>query len=213
MPLIILIFLTSFTSMAIAQDRYYCGYYWAGYATTPPGVGVSTSIKTRSPFVDYDQLFAQWPTVMISYTYEYWVQVGYQKSVNTDYQLEWYIEKKDSNGRGQLWMSDYDEGYPSSGSTYSYYIYKMANGDWDIYVSAWGSSYSLTTSPNTIVDYQCFSETSDDSIIIDGTIFNYISYRHTSGDWRLWYDHYPREDGDYILTETYDYKFYGDGPP
>lgn len=80
--------------------RYYAGYAFLVYEFPLPGppYGVSARIYTINKNVPTGQFYAQWPTAVLSYAMDYWVQVGYTKGYDTNYQLKWYAEKIDATG-------------------------------------------------------------------------------------------------------------------
>jgi len=104
---------------AIAQgDRYYAGYcLYDTEFTLPAPFGVSVRIYTISKSVPTGQFYAQWPTVVLSYALNYWIQVGYTKGYDTNYRLKWYAEKYDQSGYKMTWWTS---SYPSAGATYNY---------------------------------------------------------------------------------------------
>ena len=190
-----------------SPERYYAGYYYYGTAGYPPPNGVSADIYTINKEVSGENFYAQWPCVILSYAYKYWVQVGYNKGYDSNYQLLWYVEKQDINGYQIIW---YKKDSPLSGITYHYYLYQPRGTTiWRAGVTGYFEQ-ELEVSPYTARDYQAFSETTTQSINIDGTHFLYISYAKGS-DWYLWDRHLSRADNPYWVKEISDYEFKAGG--
>ncbi|MGB9718678.1 MAG: hypothetical protein ACPL4E_09630 [Thermoproteota archaeon] len=188
--------------------RYYAGYTFYGYEGTSPPYGVSARIYTINKNVPTGHFYAQWPTIILSYVYGFWVQVGYTKGWDTNYQLTWYAEKNDWNGWEIHWI-----GTPSVGATYNYWIERYENSDvWVGGVSGYWIWDFGTLNPNTAVDYQAFSETTTTGINIDGTRFSNLCILSYNGiDWIPWFRHVPKHDPPYWLTQVSDCEFYAWG--
>jgi hypothetical protein len=188
----------SFSSIVVAKAvRSYAEYDY-DYAE----YGVRGEILTIDPYVSGDNFVCQWVCVSLSYSNGYWVQSGYNKGVDSDYMLQWYVEKMDSAGYSITW-----KGYPYGNSVYVYYCKAMGNY-WRIGVTnQWYED--INTNPYYPVRLLAASEATTLTIEIDGTHFNYLSYK-MSNDWYLWDDHYV-PDSPYTITETSDYEFYADG--
>jgi len=208
--LLTLLLLTSIPS--VTANNYYCGYWWEGEATAAP-YGVSGYIYTNNKFVPTGEMLAQWVAVQMSYSLDYFVQIGFQKGVNNGYVLDWYVEKVDSSGYSIWWGDDqFEEGTPSSSTYYTYYIWLESSPTrWAVYVNPWSEAKAIYTSTYSSVDLQAFSETTDDDICIDDTHFDYLSYPDNN-DWNLWDQHLKWDDSDYYCYQDSDYEFHGDGP-
>jgi hypothetical protein len=193
-------------------SRYYAGYALFSYDSQLTGpYGVSAKIYTINKNVPTGQLYAQWPTVMLSYAAGYWIQVGYTKGYDTNYQPRWYAEKLDATGYKKTW---WNTSSPSAGTTYTYWIRRTnpTSGVWTGGVSSYWTWTFGTLNPNVPVDYQAFSETSDTRINIGGTHFSSLSVLSYNGiDWIPWYRHVPWVDLPYTLTEVSNSEFYASG--
>lgn len=188
-----------------SAEHYYAGYYYYGYEDSPPPNGVSADIYTIDSWVTGANFYCQWPSVMLSYRYMYWIQVGYNKGYDTNFALKWYIEKIDQNGYEIRWKNS-----PLSYNTYHYYLYRSSGQTyWRVGVSGQFEDI-IQPYPYLAIDYQAFSETTTADINIDGTHFTYISYAQGS-DWRLWDQHYPRADPPYKIQEMSNYEFTASG--
>lgn len=184
--------------------RYYAGYYYGNDAYS---CGTSGEIYTINPSIPDNNFYCQWNTVVISYTYDYWVQLGYNKNTTTNVNKV-YIEVLDS---GSPTRHVYWYGTPSSGSTHNYLIYRTSGQ------SSWTCTEDSTflktvyPSPYSPVDLQSFSEsTTNTGLSIDGTHFSYISF-YTGSDWWLWDDYNPNASACYTLTQNSEYEFHASG--
>ena len=195
-------------SVNAAPGRFYAGYYYYRSEGHPPPYGVFADIRTIDQDVPTGQFYAQWPTVMLSYTYMYWIQVGYTKGYGGNLQLRWYAEKWDEYG----WSPPKFYGSPNAWSYYGYWISKNPDtGRWTGGVdSIWTHDFGTLT-PNNAVDYQAFSEMTENTIEIDGTHFRGLSLKYTRYDWILWDRHVKRADPPYGVTEISHYEFYASG--
>jgi hypothetical protein len=175
--------------------KYHAGYYYySPPGGSPPDDGVSVVIEAISPSITGDEVFYQWPCAMLSYSYNYWVQVGYGKSSATSYSLKWYREKWDEAGHsGIQWIA----AGPTSGNTNHYYLERSGSTWYCGVTNIFERSYSL--SPYTPVDLQAMSETNDTSISIDGSDFDEISYKN-GNDWNFW-DRHEALTTHYSITE------------
>lgn len=187
--------------------------YYAGYRLGRGYYGVSGNIYTINPAVTGWNFIAQWVCVVISYRYRYWVQVGYSKGFDTDYQLRFYVEKLDQNGYSIIWVLNPT---PSAGTTYTYII---AGGifdgryGWDIRVRRGIQDLYRTiiyTVPYSAEDLQAFSETTTTSIRIDNTHFSGLSY-YTGRSFPLWDDREARVNPPYWIWEISHYEFKAGG--
>lgn len=200
--IIIVLILTISAHQALAQTRYYAGYFLLyGY------YGVSGKIYTIDPDVPSGEIFAQWVTILIDSQKYYWVQVGYTKMYYTNYELKFYIEVNDSLGH-RLWFFD----APVPGVTYTYTITAGTNNGhpvWYVTIKE-GSSEVLNTwvygDPVSSDYLEALSETSTTSISIDGTHFSNLAY-WTGRGFPLWFTHLPYYDSPYRLNEISDYEF------
>ncbi|MEM2088455.1 MAG: hypothetical protein QXF52_07280 [Thermoproteota archaeon] len=188
-------------------NRYYAGYLMYGYATYAPW-GVYAQIYTIDPgFVWWWDVFAEWDAVVLSYTYDCWIQVGYTKE---GFNLRFYLEKKDNNGRQ---YSPYPTG-PSPGVTYSYTIVNVKGGMWCVRIRDLNGytlyETTISVSPYEPKDLEASAETSNPSIHLDGTHFMYLSY-YTGRSWPLWNMHVSAQDWPYTLTQVSHYEFYASG--
>jgi len=193
-----------------AQTRYYAGYYYFGAAGAPPAPGgVRANIVTIDQGVSGQNFYCQWVAVVISYWPSlYWLQVGYNKGYDSHppYSLEWYSEKQDAGG-WQLWWTGL---HPTAWSTYVYYVSRNPGATaWQMGV---GGQFerTYTPNPNTYVDYQALSETTDFAINIGGTHFSSISYKDST-NWYLWDRHVKRADWPYWVNEIAHYEFTAGG--
>lgn len=187
------------------DERYYAGYYYYGFKGSPPPNGVSADIYTIDSWVTGANFYRQWSGVTLSYTYHYWIQVGYNKRYDTNFALKWYIEKNDLNGYQLYWKNS-----PLAYNTYHHYLYRASDQTyWRAGVSGQFED-QIQTAPYSAIDYQAFSETTTTDININGTHFTYISYAQGS-DWRQWDQHYPRADPPYTIQEISNYEFTASG--
>ncbi len=207
--LVLLISVLSFLPASVdAQTRYYAGYYFGdGY------YGVSGDIYTISPSVSGANFVCQWINIIISYSRYYWIQVGYNKGFDTDYQLKFYVERNDANGYSIHWVAD---ATPSAGTIYTYIIVGgIFNGKYGWDVSIREGIYIIYddifyTSPYAAEDLQAFSESTTSKINIDGTHFSGLSY-YTGRGFPLWYQHTAEADSPYYIIEISDYEFTAGG--
>ncbi len=184
--------------------RYYVGYtFGRGY------YGISGKIFTINPSVQDINYIAQWIGITTSYSRGYWIQVGYNKGFDTNYKLKFYVEKKDKNGHSIIWVSS---ATPSAGTTYTYIIiggtFDNGNG-WKVIIRHGVNEIYSTivhTDPYTSEDLQAFSETTSDTICIDGTHFSSLSY-YTGRSFPLWDQHEAHVDEPYRIQEVSDYEF------
>jgi len=187
----------------VFATRYYTGYLYYGYAGSPPANGVRATIYTINKEVIDSNFYCEWPTVALSYTYGYWIQVGYNKGYDSNYQLYWYTERYDSNGYNIYW-----HGQPTAGSTYNYYIERSTGSStWTLGVDS-QFSRNITPSPYSPVDYQALTETTTSDIDIDGTHFTSLQTK-SGNDWNSWNTHYAVADLPYTITQTSNTEFYG----
>jgi len=199
--LLVAIVTTSPTISYSASTTYYAGYYYYASESWPPPNGVSAAIYTIDKSVSGENFYCQWPTVILSYTNGYWIQVGYFKGYHSGYQLKFYVEKKDSGGHQLWWKTS-----PTAGKTYGYYLF-LPRGTtvWKAGVSG-KFEQELQVSPFTARDYQAFSEMTTKSINIDGTHFTSICYA-LGTDWRFWDRHVPGANSPYEVIEISHYEF------
>jgi len=190
-----------------SAERYYAGYYYKG-SPGATGTGVAAYILTVHRSVSGNKFHARWPTIVMSYSLDYFVQVGYRQGYLTSNTKKYYIEKNDTYGYAGWWRTP-EWGSPSTGTWYRYFIYQYTTTQWKIGVTGQGWNY-CTTNPCCIADYQAFCETNNDTINIDGTAFNYLEYK-VLNDWRLWDRKLVRDDANYVVTEIFDYAFNASG--
>jgi len=184
--------------------RYYQNGGW------PPPNGVAADIKTINKDIPYGyHFYTQSVSVWLSATHGYWLQVGYYKGYSFNYQLKWYVERKDSTGGPyHYWQTK----QPTAGSTYHYYLDHTSGGSrWDCGVNG-KFNKRLYPSPYTARNYEGMSEMTTNLINIDGTYYKYLYYAQGS-DWRFWDRHYPVNEDDivYWLNEISHYRFKAGG--
>jgi len=184
--------------------RYYAGYWYGDDAYAR---GTSGSIYTINPSVPSNNFYCQWHSVVISYTYGYWVQLGYNKNSTTNVN-KIYIEVLDSGtpARHVYWY-----GTPSAGSTHNYLIWRnTGQSSWTCTEDS-TNLRTVTPSPYMPVDLQSMSEsTTDTGLSINGTHFSYLSF-YTGSDWWLWDVAYADPDPCYTMTYDQYYEFHASG--
>ena len=207
---VVLLTLVITSSIVLAQQtvRYYAGYtFGKGY------YGVSGDIYTINPSVQGSNFIAQWVTIIISHSREYWIQVGYNKGFDTQYKLKFYVEKMDANGYSIIWVSSVT---PSPSTTYTYIIVGGVFNNkygWEVTIRRGiDDLYStvIYTNPYTAEDLQAFSETTTTKINIDNTHFSSLSY-YTGRSFPLWDQHSAHVDKPYWIQEISDYEFKAGG--
>ncbi len=188
---------------AFTSSRFYAGYDYYGYEGSGPK-GVRANIYCVSPSVPVGHMRSISITTMLSYSPMYWVQIGYTKQ-NMFWYVIWnfYAERKDSTGYVcPRW------GFPLSGHTYDFRIYKSGNGYiWKVYE---GSTHLgqgvLSANPSTPVDLQAKAETSKTSISIGNTHYDTIR-SYTGSSWNLWDRHNGWADYPYRIQQISHYEF------
>jgi len=144
---------------------------------------------------------------MLSYSYYYWIQVGYLKGFQSPdpYVLTWYYEVRDliDPQIKREW-----KGHPNAGSWYHYWIDKdKYTGVWTVEVSSEWTQSIGKRNPNLARDYHAMSETTTPSIYIDGTWFQWLCTCGRPPDWDVWQRHIPKVDEPYHLLEVSHYEF------
>lgn len=211
---IVLSFIFPFGNIQLAyaqQYRWHAGYLYYGYETYAHE-GVYAQIYTINPSVPSNNFIAEWVAIVLSYTYGYWLQVGYDKG--TWGGLTYYYEYRD--------QYDYDlvplQSGPNPGTWHSYYIaHPYAWGEsnnpheWRFYIDATRVATYFAT-PYTSRDEQTVVETTTSSIIIDGSHFRELKYpRPRNWFWVYWSRHVPYVNPPYSLVEVSHYEFYANG--
>jgi len=212
--------ITAFAALIKAQGGYppyHAGYFFYNKSVTY-AFGVSGKIYTINPEVPAtpNDYFCQWVTVMISYKYGYWIQLGYLKSLVKPLSqsvptMNFYIEIVDEQGPPR---HIYPDPVPQEGITYTYKIIPaFSDNKWKCIIEK-GAEIIYEeleeTNPFNCVDLQAFSETSMEEINIDGTHFSKLSY-FTGRGFPLWNHHVPHADPPYYVEEITDYEFYAYG--
>jgi hypothetical protein len=177
--------------------------YHAGYVHGWAKWGVSARIYTIDPSVGASAL-AEWDSVIISWIYGYYVQLGYRK--RWGYGTDFYREKRDSDG--------YNKKILGSVTPYTWHTYKIVTdgyGVWRCYIDGVNKG-AYTTDPEEPQNLKAMVETKSTSIEIDGSSFLSISYYNVgNGRWYLWNDHYEEEDPPYTVTEQSHFSFLASG--
>jgi len=198
--LLSLVIYTSYDALAVTR-------YYAGYRLQENYFGVSGSIYTIDPDVTGENIFAQWVCIVIDPARGYWVQIGYTKGFDTDYNLVFYAEVNDNYGYEIRFF-----GTPEPGDTYTYTIVADTyNGTrvWHGYIRQGGTLlYEIIIPADPIASYelQAFSEASTTDIVIDGTHFSGLAY-YTGRDFLYWYTHTVYVSSPYWIEEISDYEF------
>ena len=122
---LLIVFLT-IQVFSASPEHFYAGYFYYNSEGWPPPDGVKGDIYTIDKPVPQGQFYCQWVTVILSYRPLYWIQVGYDKSPDTQYKLRSYVEKKDVNGCDIQYFS-----FRYQGNTYTYWASKdLSSGVW-----------------------------------------------------------------------------------
>ncbi|TFG23953.1 MAG: hypothetical protein EU533_02625 [Promethearchaeota archaeon] len=198
------------SAQAASSTRYYAGYYGNN---TPKGV--SSTIYTIDSSVPLFEFFAEWVNIQISYSPNYWVQLGYQQHWILVFlipvvTLDFYFERKDAIGHWE----DYHIFKPIVGHTYTYKL-NHVDGDLNWHFKILEDSTVITdaysdTNPHTYIEIKAFVETSVTSIDIDGSHFNYLKY-YTGSNWYLWSYKNSYCTGPYYVDDVSNYEFYAYG--
>jgi hypothetical protein len=203
--LLALVYLPLTNVNATSPYRYHAGYFYYGFSSTAPE-GVKANIYTKNTGIPpWLEFMAQWDTVILSYSSNYWVQLGYAIHwawfIFPYATVDFFKEKVDSNGRSFSYLALLK---PLFDHTYTYKLLLTESGEYTYYVHE-GSTliYSGTMSVNPYVskDLQAFVETTHTLIIITGSHFSSLRYRQTSTSWPLWDRHYPWDDPPYSVNE------------
>ncbi|MCD6095233.1 MAG: hypothetical protein J7J99_01550 [Thermoprotei archaeon] len=219
--LIVFSFLINFTPVQASPDRYYVGYEYYGYNldTEYAPYGVLGYIITISPEIpEASNFLAQWVCVIISYTRQYWIQVGYVKSngLISD-TFSFYIEVQDELGYRRSILNI----EPEVGTAYRYDItgyFSASKGYvWSVGIRKYGEisdvyRTDVETYPYESHDLQAMSEMTSTTICINGTHFWDLSY-WDGRSWPYWNRHVPEDSlvDPYHLVEVSDHEFYAYG--
>jgi hypothetical protein len=210
---------------ATSPYRYYAGYFYSGTQTSAP-LGVKGDIYACNTGIPpFDEFVAEYVDIKISYTRNYWVQVGYIIHWTWIWilfipipiaKVDFYIEQKDSNGHG-MWYLSWPH-VPLFGHTYTYQLIKTDANEYTYFIFDFGTiiiySGVMYLDPDNPCDLRAFVETSHTGIIISGSHFSQLRYRQTSTNWPLWNKHIRYATGGYWLDYNdlhYEFYAYGGG--
>lgn len=203
---------------------WYAGYAYFNYpGGSPPPNGVMGRIYTLSKWVPgppdpenpgtYTQFYAQWLTAILSYSYNYWVQVGYFRGwfKGTEYYETFYYEACDTTRGGK--PVQYFISYPTPivSNWYNYFIRKTSSQTYWTVGSSSQFSKKVTVSPYAAIDYQAMSEMTTSSINIDGTHFDELQVGYPSGDWWFWDRKIKVNISPYTVSVITNYEFTAGG--
>ncbi|GBC71960.1 hypothetical protein HRbin02_01749 [Candidatus Calditenuaceae archaeon HR02] len=203
-----------------AQSRYYAGYYYYGYETQAPW-GVGGKIYTIDTSVPSGPIVAWWVTVILSYRYNYWLQIGYEES-NTllhSHPPRYFYECVSRLG---YYIHQNFQAGPSAGTWHSYQIVYAQSIQypkrWILRIDFGPYQKECDVDPYAPKDLQAFVETASNSIIIDGTHFKDLSW-YSGRSWPLWNRHVSRADSPYSLIpiirsdcgDNCEFRAYGGG--
>jgi hypothetical protein len=200
-----------------AQDPYFAGYYLFGYQFTGYS-GVLGDIITINPTVSGNNFIAEWVMEVLKYyPYNWFLQIGYTKGHDTNYQLQYFCQTWDAysglltiflGSAGSGWHTyylahPYDYGESESVYEWRYYIDNTRKHTQELY-------------PYTAIDQQAFVETTTSTIQIDGSHFKRLSYfANQNGEfrWIRWDEHFKSATPPYSVTDMGNYEFiaYGGG--
>ena len=170
LPVVTLIILV--TGKGISGERLYAGYYhYAEERESCSRKGVYGKIYTIDPSIPGENFIAEWVTVILSYRPLYWVQVGYTKGYDTDYNLIYYCEKYDYY---EYWLHFISPG-PNPGTWHRYAIVLNPSLVWEFYIDG-SLVYADASDPIFPVDEQASVETTTSLIAIDGSHFKALGY-------------------------------------
>jgi hypothetical protein len=201
--LLIYLLFVNILSLADAQtQRWYAGYYYAGREIMAPW-GVSGKIYTIDPVVPSWSAMAQWVTVILSYRYSYWLQVGYDKTNSLFHPtyITYYWECVSQRGS---YTHQHFSGNPSpaAGSWHSYTIVYAQSSQfperWILGVDFGTPQTTCDVYPYNPEDLQAFVETTYSRIRIDGSHFKDLS-RYTGQGWPYWDRHIAHADNPYSV--------------
>jgi len=191
------------TSAGASSQRYYAGYYYGGAKW-----GVTAKIYTIDASIPFWNGYAEWITVIISYSYEYFIQLGYFKQWKLWIERNFYVETKSAYGYQQKKV----DGKPEARHTYTYVIAHAQKADpelWRVTIREGAQelySGEVRVKPYEPEDLQAFVETTTTKICIDGSHFSDICY-FDGRSWPYWDKHLPRADSPYYLYEVSHHEF------
>ena len=197
------------------QNRLYAGYWL--YGSEVDGYsGVSERIFTINPTISGQNFIAEWGSIVLKYfPYRYWLQIGYTKGWDTNFQLKYFWEIQD--------VYYYRKGFfgaPNPSTVHAYLIAHPYDYGESIYEEEWrfyvdGATVMVDlVEPHVARDQQAKVETTSSSMVIDGSHFQRLSYLTNDHYWHwvFWETHLPYCDHPpYSLTQTEDYEFYANG--
>lgn len=212
-------FLVPITSVrATSPNRYHAGYYGLNNPD-----GIRGDILTIDSSVIYDEFFAEWVCVIISYSPHYWVQLGYFQHWSwwifppfPYIRLDFYFERMHAvwpyRSLSYSWLR------PLVGHTYTYEIkYKVIDLNMWHYKILEGQNFifggDIASLPSTHVQLQALVETTHTSIRIDGSHFTNLKY-FNDPNWYLWSVSYPVSTppgSPYSVQYEFPYEFYANG--
>ncbi|MEM2849339.1 MAG: hypothetical protein QXI36_03580 [Candidatus Bathyarchaeia archaeon] len=190
-------------------------YYYAGYAFKNKEWlapwGTTAEIYAVNTNVPAGHLYAEWITIILSYYYKYWIQLGYLKTYT--YTEPWfYWETYDSSGQHRTYVI----GSTIPGHTYTFIIVHATKTDlrlWDLVIreganTIWSGEVSVN--PYEPKDHRAFVETTTTAICITGSHFSELRY-FDGRSWPYWYTHVKIADLPYYVVEVSHHEFYANG--
>jgi hypothetical protein len=202
----VLIFFLLFVDMLSLTDalstRWHAGYFYAGTEIMAPW-GVNGKIYTINPQVPASTTMFQWVTVILSYTYGYWLQVGYDKTNSLFHptHITYYWECVSRRGSYTHRHFSGNPG-PAAGSWHSYTIVYAQSSQfperWILRVDFGTLQTTCDVYPYNPVDLQAFVETTDSRIRIDGSHFKDLN-RYAGRSWPYWDRHIAYADNPYSV--------------
>lgn len=192
--------------------RYYAGYMIYGPNSNGAPWGIGAQIHTINPTVPYNDIMFEWVTVILSYTNNWWLQVGYHKEPSSFSGLRFYYEVVTDS---VITHYHYPTG-PSTNARYSYQIVHRSGNIWNLLVrnsnanTIYDTRVSIGSGSYSPQDLQAFAETTTSVIRLDGTHFRCISY-YDGRSFPLWNTHVYFFTPPYALTQVFHSEFYASG--
>ncbi len=206
-----------------AQSTYYAGYYYAGYETNVPW-GVYGNIFTVDPVIPSYSAVAWSVTVVLSYRYSYWLQIGYEESYSYPmfhtHPPRYFYECVSSLGQF------YHQNFPAGPSKSTWHGYQIVYAQSNQYPKRWilridFGTYQATCDVDPYVpkDFQVSVEiVNTNRINVDGSHFKDLS-KYLGQSWGLWDRHILHSDPPYGVTPirrddcnySCEFKAYGGG--
>jgi len=187
-----ILFINTLALAEAQSQRWYAGYFYFGTEGLAPH-GVYARIYTIDPSVPALHVMFQWVTVVLSYIHSYWLQIGYDKTVNPFHptHITYYWECVSARGRYTHQHFQGNPG-PSPASWHSYTIVYAQSSQfperWVLRIDLSGPQTTCDVFPYNPKDLQAFVETTSSRIKIDGSHFRDLS-RYLGRSWLYWDRH------------------------